>query len=44
MGSLYRRYLMHDPLDQIELEAILNELEAMDYIPDDDCHMTYWEE
>jgi hypothetical protein len=35
---------MHDPIDEIELEAILNELEAMDYIPDDDCHITYWEQ
>lgn len=35
---------MHDPLDEIEIEAIMSELEAMDYVPDDDCHRTYWEE
>lgn len=35
---------MHDPLDEIEIDAIMAELEAMDYVPDDDCHRTYWEE
>lgn len=35
---------MPDPLDYIEIETIMAELEAMDYVPDDDRHLTYWEE
>ena len=33
----------HDPLDDVEIEAIMAELEAMDMDYDDDCHAAYWE-
>jgi hypothetical protein len=34
---------MFDPIDNIDIEAILAEIEAMDDQYDDDCH-SYWYE